>query len=413
MSINNNKHDEDECPPELNDGHVCFACGTDIMVDYELWVATSSYMSRFTRFLAAHPNSVSDADSYSPRVAYCDGCAVVCEICDTAISMNDYSFSEISSRYLCNDCWSDNYFHCDGCGYETRNDDANYNGYGSYCETCYEPEEPEDNGPIESYGHTTRATDARFCFREWAVTGIRVHSRVPAKFPAIGFELETNTDDYTKRADAARFMLEGVDGNYMVIKEDGSVSGFEMVTFPADYRAHMELFPWDRLPKLGTDYAMRSWNRGTGCGLHVHISKSAFSSSHIYRFMNFHDHNTYALTQLAGRESDQWARFGKYDYESRLRQAQGRELTDRYVAVNTRPDDSYELRYFRGSLRPDTVKAAIEFTHALWLFTRDLTISDVRNGALLTMDSFIGFARANTDAYPHLMPRLVARGVAS
>jgi hypothetical protein len=243
------------------------------------------------------------------------------------------------------------------------------------------------------------------------VTGITVHRSVPAKFPAIGFELETNTDDYTKRVDAARFMLDGLDDNYLVIKEDGSVSGFEMVTMPADYRAHIEMFPWDKLPRLGSDYAMRSWNGSTGCGLHVHISKSAFTSSHIYRFVNFHDNNAYQLTKLAGRESDQWARFGKYDYESRLRQARGIDRTDRYVAVNTQPRDTYELRYFRGSLNPKTVKGVIEFTHALWAWTKDLSYADVRNGALLTMDKFIEFARDHDSEYPNLMPRLIARGL--
>lgn len=306
------------------------------------------------------------------------------------------------------------------CGTRVHESDAVVRDDCYFCEDCDPGEEEEEEeyddgrgGVIECYGHTTASTDGRFCFREWSVTGITTHRRVPARFPALGFELETNTDDYTKRVDAARFMLDGLDQNYLIIKEDGSVSGFEMVTMPADYRAHLELFPWDKLPRLASDYAMRSWNGSQGAGLHIHISKSSFTPSHIYRFMSFHDHNAYSLTQLAGRESNQWARFGKTPNDDRKSQAMGTARTDRYVAVNTQPRDTYELRYFRGSLRPDTVKAALEFTHALWLYTRDLSYADVRNGALLTFDGFVSFARKHTDEYPHLLPRLASRGVAN
>lgn len=337
----------------------------------------------------------------------------MCEWCNEVVLYD--AIERVGCDDVCEECIDNHTVSCESyhCGTRIHVDDSVYRDGSYYCQECDpgDDEYSDGDGIIESYCHTTATTDARFRFRDWSVTGITVHRNVPAKFPALGFELETNTDDYTKRVDAARFMLEDVDDNYLIIKEDGSVSGFEMVTMPADYRAHLELFPWHKLRKLSTDYAMRSWNGGTGCGLHVHISKSAFNSAHIYRFVNFHDHNAYQLTRLAGRESDQWARFGKYDYENRLRQARGLDRTDRYVAVNTQPRDTYELRYFRGSLNPNTVKGVLEFVHALWLFTRDLTVHDVRNGALLTMDKFIEFARDHDSDYPDLMPRLIARGL--
>lgn len=337
------------------------------------------------------------ADSFAVEV---DGGACVCHTCD-------------ENHAVSCEAWN--------CGVRIHEEDSVVRDDCYFCQDCDPGEDIEDEDEyddyesgsrvIEPYGHLTIDNDDRFCFRGWAVTGITVIKRVPARFPAIGFELETNTDDYRARDDAARFMLEGLDNNYLIIKEDGSVSGFEMVTMPADYRAHLELFPWDKLPRLGHDYAMRSWNGSSGCGLHVHISKSAFTASHIWKFVNFHDHNIYPLVKLAGRKSDQWARFGKGTHEDRKAQAMGHMNTDRYVAVNTNPRHTYELRYFRGSLRPDTVKAAIEFTHALWLYTRDLSVADVRNGALLTFDGFGEFARQHTDEYPHLLPRLVSRGV--
>lgn len=413
MTINNMPEEPDNIP--------CFECGTDTCEDDMLWVLFTQYMRRpsaYDNYLSNNPLGVRPASTLpydtDVIVAHCDACAVPCDSCGTVLQTDDAIYGP-DYEYRCSDCHYELYFECNRCGETYRQRSRHYyDGTGEdYCADCYgevvsECEPDYDNGSIESYCHTTVNTDARFRFREWTVTGITTHYDVPAKFPALGFELETNTSDYTLRGEAADFMLANTEDNYMVIKEDGSVSGFEMVTYPADLRSHMELFPWDKLPKLASDYKMTSW-RGSNCGLHVHISKSAFTSAHIYRFMNFHDHNSYSLSLFAGRDSQQWARFGKADYESRLRQARGLERTERYVAVNTCPEHTYELRYFRGSLRPATVKAYLEFTHALWAWTKDLSYADVRNGALLTMEKFIAFARNNDEQYPHLYERLESR----
>jgi len=396
----------------------CYVCGdTNSRIDEMLWVRFTEYTQRrrahYANYLrdcavGVRPASLHEWDT-DVLVAHCAACAAACYGCEDAFEFDEiYLGPDDLAR--CGDCHWDVFFTCARCENTFFNEDSRYddNSCESYCVACFGHVVCERADNIESYGRTTINTDSRFRFREWTVTGIKVHYRVPEKFAALGFELETNTHDYTLRGDAADFMLDDIEDNYMVIKEDGSVSGFEMVTFPADLRSHMELFPWDKLPRLASDYKMTSW-RGSNCGLHVHISKSAFTSAHIYRFMNFHDHNAYSLTLFAGRDSDQWARFGKSDYESRLRQARGLDVTDRYVAVNTRPDDTYELRYFRGSLRPDTVKAYLEFTHALWAWTKDLSYADVRNGALLTMEKFIAFAANKQEEYPHLYPRLESR----
>ena len=395
----------DEAPPP----HVCFSCESNIDDEDDVaWVDVRVRRHGLESFMSSYPHSVRGTGTWARSVAFCDDCVVTCYECGVAMEDGDSQVDSDGDTW-CYDCYSDRYTHCQSCGDEIGNNDANYNGYGDpYCDHCHEPDDEPDNGPIESYGHTT-SSDSRFCFRQFTVTGIVKHNRVPAKFPALGFELETNTSDYTKRVDAAMFMLDGLPDDYLIIKEDGSVSGFEMVTLPADLRTHMEMFPWDKLPVLASTYSMSSW-AGQNCGLHVHISKSSMSPSHLYKFMTFHDHNAFHLCRFAGRTSNQWARFGKGDCDDRKAQAMSRQRTERYVAVNTQPRDTAELRYFRGSLRPETVKATLEFVHALWLYTRDLSYADVRNGALLTMAGFGKFAQEHTDDYPLLHGRLVSRG---
>lgn len=409
MSASNDFIPDLEVPDDVPPPYVCFECGSDIATDDEFWLDVRISRYGFSAFVGDHPHSVRGDRPMYREVTFCPDCIVTCYSCDVVMVDGD-ACTDNDGDTWCSDCYSDRYCHCCSCGDELLNDEALSGTWGDpYCRHCYEPDEDEEeSGPIESYGHTT-SSDRRFCFREWTVTGIVKHSRVPSKFPALGFELETNTSDYTKRTDAARFMLDGLPDDYLVIKEDGSVSGFEMVTLPADLRTHMEMFPWNKLPVLSSDYSMSSW-AGQNCGLHVHISKSSMSPSHLYKFMTFHDHNAFHLCRFAGRTSNQWARFGKYDYDNRKEQAMGRQRTERYVAVNTQPRDTAELRYFRGSLRPDTVKATLEFVHALWLYTRDLSYADVRNGALLTMAGFGKFAQEHTDDYPLLHERLVSRG---
>lgn len=290
---------------------------------------------------------------------------------------------------------------------------------------------PNGRPLIEHYHHTDEDDD-NFCFTEYIplpdvsdiddsrfeVTNIKrhtllVHRRVPDKFPAIGFELEKKIRDTSNRIEAAQFLLDGVRNNYLLLKEDATVNGWECVTYPADWRAHMELFPWDKLPVLGTKYGMYAWNdRDKNCGLHVHISRSAFRSSHLHRFMSFHDNHVSQLVKFAGRHNRTYAPLGRDYYDDRKLQALGLRGTNHSVGVNLGSTGSktVELRYFRGSLKPETVKSVLQFTHALWLFTKDMTSNDVRYGAN-TFDKFVAFASENVAEYPDLFPRLIERGL--
>lgn len=448
MPTNNNEHDE--CPEELNDGYTCFSCGTNINTDEELWVSVYARNDVYARFSAEHPRSARVITGYNSEVAYCGECAVMCERCGHVMESGYEYYSELANQSMCSDCWHDRFFTCDGCSQETRNSDANSDGFATYCGDCYEPEEEEEDDYYDGdrrSGRNERLPNGRllimpyqrtddddphFNFTEYrelpdgndlsdgrfTVTGIKrfaliKHDSVPDKFPGIGFELELKMRDTTKRNSAARWLLEGLRDDYLVLKEDGTVNGWEQVTYVADYRAHMELYPWDKLPMLAKDWGMYAWNdRDKMCGLHIHISRDAFKPSHLHRFVTFHDNHVEQLVKFSGRHNRSYAAHGRDYYDNRKEQALGRQRGSRSVAVNLTNDKTVELRYFRGSLLPTTVKAAVQFTHALWLFTKDMTSNDVRYGAN-TFDKFVEFAGENTTEYPDLLPRLVARGVAN
>lgn len=62
-------------------------------------------------------------------------------------------------------------------------------------------------------------------------------------------------------------------------KHDGSLSdGFELVTHSMSLSYHMEQMPWERLLRRAVELGYTSHQAGS-CGLHVHVSRAAFSST--------------------------------------------------------------------------------------------------------------------------------------
>jgi hypothetical protein len=78
---------------------------------------------------------------------------------------------------------------------------------------------------------------------------------------------------------------------------------------------------------------------------------------------------------------------------------------ERYSAVNTNNRDTLELRFFRGTTKPSGVLSAIELAHAGVEYTRDLTLSDVKMGAL-TWDWFYDWVQGTNGLYPNLYTRM-------
>jgi hypothetical protein len=67
---------------------------------------------------------------------YCCSCVYTCESCSDTIFDDDY-YVTASSGIICNDCYYNNYFTCDGCD-ETHDNEYSHEHDGcSYCEDCY------------------------------------------------------------------------------------------------------------------------------------------------------------------------------------------------------------------------------------------------------------------------------------
>jgi hypothetical protein len=340
---------------------------------------------------------------------WCEGCIDrAASWCDSCQEYNSDSSSYVSDRgeYWCNSCL-DGAYYCEDCD--------EWNGDG--CDSCSDSTDSYGNRIVHDYSYRP---DAIF------------HST--KKDERLFFGLEIEVEGWEDRSASAMhaYQLEGMELAYL--KHDGSLNdGFEIVTHPMshDFFKNEATDLWTVLEDLRSKSGMRvkSWNTRT-CGLHIHISRTGFNGgAHMHRFLNLVYSNPEFYSTLAGRESDQWAKFTDIYKAEYQRNADGERVwdmdngyvvdrkrtfkhklstdhnSDRYSAVNTNNQATLEMRIFRGSVNGDTIKAHLDLAHASVEYTRTLTVQDIQQGAL-SADNFMWYVFQNETLYPELSARI-------
>jgi hypothetical protein len=237
-------------------------------------------------------------------------------------------------------------------------------------------------------------------------------------------EVESPDEDYGVRKDASSYASTKLESaNLAYLKSDGSLScGFEIVTHPMshDYFKNEAHEFWATIGVLRNDWHMRSWSAGTA-GLHIHISRSGFNGgSHMHRFLQLVYENEDFYSRIAGRKSDRWATFSdviKGVSDNRTVRSYKNKVnphgsTERYSAINTQNRHTLEMRIFRSTLNPDTIKSMLDLAHASVEYTRRLTVPEVIDGAL-RFNKLIQYIHENKDTYQHLLSRMDRLFVAS
>ena len=323
---------------------------------------------------------------------YCESCAdnytFWCESCECTYSDNDssYHLADIGV-YWCEGCCSNSANWCDNCDEYNRDE----------CENCV------DGGRlINQYSYKP---DPIF----------HGNSKDNLYF---GIELEMEIRDGDLSA-SSEYVMEMM-GDFTYLKDDSSIGsggykGFEMVSHPAtlDYFTNNKNL-WTTLDYLKRVHIARSWD-AKNCGLHIHISRAGFKSgAHTHRFLSLIYKNSDKMMKLGGRKSN-YARFNdvykddEYDrpYFTLAHKVAhpSNSMTERFSAVNTQNLHTLELRFFRGTMNPDGVLSAIQLAHATVEYTRNLTLSDVKMGAL-SWEWFADWIQANNGLYPELYMRM-------
>jgi len=358
----------------------------------------------------------------------CTDCVQSCGRCDYTGSDSDDWYS-VNDNSWCESCWNDHSFTCARCDYCYDEGMISYyrvfgegwgeswcehcaNDYANYCESC-------DEYTTDSLSSCVRCgdgEDSAGVVHNYSYKPNPVFHGTNDSNLYMGFELEMELNNTGNYREAVALVKPLEDNNTCYLKADGSINGqgFELVTHPHTLGAYENASDlWDYIEQLRTDFNARSWDTDS-CGLHVHVSRSAFKSgAHTHRFLAMVYRNPREMMKLAGRKNSRFARFddvykpdewGIPQFNLRDKVHAGR-MTERYSAVNTNNDYTLELRFFRGNMKREGVMTALELCHALVEYTRDLSISDVKLG-MLKWEWFADWVATNNGIYPNLYLRM-------
>lgn len=305
-----------------------------------------------------------------------------------------------SYRYICASCYHDGWMVHHYCGHVIQRNDLQEDLFGHSCPQCHPGQGSKVNLNLLKVG----ANDAKFGY------GIEVEIDH-------GDDHEFNRRVYknltimTETGPTAPFWL----------SRDGSLSesGVELKTRPATVKAHTELFPWDQFHRVCIATEFSSHNT-SNCGMHVHVGRTGFGDDEdeqvdsIFNLMVLVERHWEKIVRFSRRdrsEINDWAtpyRWGTGDlchHHERMKDnypdAKGGE---KYRAVNIRPTDTVEIRVFKGSHKPSTIRAAVQFCDVMRQYAVDHTTGEC---AVSDWDRIF-----NDQPWSHLNTYLEARGLA-
>jgi hypothetical protein len=207
------------------------------------------------------------------------------------------------------------------------------------------------------------------------------------------YGLELEIDDGEDRKEAAR-AIQDAGGDCIYLKHDGSLSsdGFEIVTHPATIEHHMHTMPWRDIIAAARDYDYTSHDAGT-CGLHIHASRTLFGKRPTEQDLNiakvillidfWFEQYIVPFSRRNYNQLNDWAKkpnayimASDTEYDAICKAKESGE-SDRYKAVNLKNSHTVEFRFFRGTLRRDTIIASIQFIDTLIKYVSSVQLADL------------------------------------
>ena len=316
-----------------------------------------------------------------------DCLCVICDWCSEPTISGD--ITNVDNANTCNDCYAERFTSCDNCGEPTADE---------YITFCYECDEyscsycAEDRGC--NYGHEDE-------YYNGLPEGIHEYSYKPDPIfhsnqgqdtkIFLGVELETeHADGYGYDGNLNSIVSEVYDSggeDFAYLKEDGSISGVEIVTHPATLEFHQESGHWERIFDAIDDDGLYD---SDGAGIHVHVSRAGLGDTP--EKIEQSGTNALALLELhwdewvkiARRVSGQWApkNCGAVD----LKSTPENEVDDvldygksygKYKALNFSPDNTIEFRLFRSTTNINELLACLETVQLIVELAIEWDIRDI------------------------------------
>lgn len=181
---------------------------------------------------------------------------------------------------------------------------------------------------------------------------------------------------------------DGTLGQRCMFEEDGSLSnGFEIITQPMGLDTHYQFWEWLNVKQNIAD--LRSHDTST-CGLHIHVNRNNINTMQLNKlavFVHAPD-NSNLIRAIARRYGVGYASM----HTKKLGTAHRESRSDpRYEAINMTGRNTIEFRLFKGTLKMQSLLAALEFTNALLRFTAPASEA----GFILTASKFLDYINSS------------------
>ena len=338
-----------------------------------------------------------------------------CYDCETTYT-NEYqqeNGSMCSGRdvWCCEECVDENFAYCEVCDDRMHVDYSRYSERNemTYCRDCWDNRERA----IHSYSYEPHPLN----FWSYNKKGGFTHTHNPSSKNRIdrvfyGFENEVEVrDDYDKQEIA--YDIKGNE-KFVYCKEDGSLNnGFEIVSHPLSFEAFNHL-DWE---DIFLQY--RGQLRGYGpetTGMHVHMSKNAFTDNHLLKFMSmiyeYKSFTHFIAQRPLASAYNQWAKFKAgtlervkhdmaNDIKRRRRNKSGVYTSsmrwgEKYSPVNISKRNTVEVRIFKANLEEVSFRKNVEYCDALYHFTYKTPHYGLK------LNTFIDHIRDESKRYPNL-----------
>jgi len=379
-------------------------------------------------FMAIGTSFYSSVDGYDTCHRYiCTPCLVdasKCCACSAYIHPESVRWSRYEDAY-CSGCYDEVYCACGDCGDEISHEEAISVDDGEFdvCDGCYQ----EYHQAIKSYSyvptyryyHLKKGSLNHCPFDEFKIE----HHKVCEPFYGIELEVESRGSGSRSNNDIARDIIREGDG-ILYCKNDGSLNdGFEIVTHPMTYDVFRGMNLDEMIFKHRGD--IKSFHTNT-CGVHIHISRRAFGSLHLHKFIAMiHEYKAFTHFIAQRTKASEYSRWARFDMNmpEKMKQGMAREYKERkakptdtlsykrnirgkyqtniqygekYVAVNTEHSSTIEVRVFKGNLKEVSFRKNIEYVDSLYHFTKKSSLKE------LTVSNFLTYVRNESKRYKNL-----------
>ena len=331
-----------------------------------------------------------------------------CSHCGSLIDEND-DFEEVQGEVVCTDCYERHTTTCDRCGSVIWTDDSYGDEYTNLCSSCYHNHyvrccccdallHEDDAYNIDGDSYCSACyhdeVDKSRSIHDYSFKPEPIFYGDSKRYFGIELEIDAGGKDSDNADEILAIANKGEEKIY--IKGDGSLDdGLEIVTHPMTLNYHKQ-FCWQEIMAKAISMGYRSHQTST-CGLHCHVNRSCLGDSKeeqdetISRILYFVEHHWNELLKFSRRTEyamNRWA--ARYGFEKT-----GREILDkakkgnngRYAAVNVMNYATIEFRLFRGTLKQNTLIAALELVDAICDLAINLTDEGIAN---MSWSEFVG-----------------------